>query len=66
VTIRYAGHAERWDSVKIDGSLERRDATVSFIQGGAKRAVATVSRDRECLEAELALESLDSVTISKR
>jgi NADPH-dependent 2,4-dienoyl-CoA reductase/sulfur reductase-like enzyme len=56
VTIRYAGHAERWDSVKIDGSLDRRDATVSFIQGGTTRAVATVSRDRECLEAELALE----------
>jgi apoptosis-inducing factor 3 len=56
VTIRYAGHAERWDSVKIDGSLDRRDATISFIRGGTKRAVATVSRDRECLEAELALE----------
>jgi NADPH-dependent 2,4-dienoyl-CoA reductase/sulfur reductase-like enzyme/nitrite reductase/ring-hydroxylating ferredoxin subunit len=56
VTIRYAGHADRWDSVRIDGSLERRDATVSFIQDGARRAVATVSRDRECLEAELELE----------
>ena len=56
VTIRYAGHAERWDTVKIDGSLDRRDATVSFIRGGTKRAVATLSRDRECLEAELALE----------
>jgi NADPH-dependent 2,4-dienoyl-CoA reductase/sulfur reductase-like enzyme/nitrite reductase/ring-hydroxylating ferredoxin subunit len=56
VTIRYVGHAERWDSVKIDGSLERRDATVRFIRGGTTRAVATVSRDRECLEAELALE----------
>ena len=56
VTIRYVGHAERWDSVEIDGSLDRRDATVAFIRGGTKRAVATISRDRECLEAELALE----------
>jgi apoptosis-inducing factor 3 len=56
VTINYVGHAERWDSVKIDGSLDRRDATVSFIRGGTTRAVATVSRDKECLEAELALE----------
>ena len=56
VTIRYAGHAERWDTVKIDGSLDRRDATVRFIRGGTKRAVATLSRDRECLEAELALQ----------
>ena len=58
VTINYVGHAERWDNVKIDGSLDRRDATVSFILGGTTRAVATVSRDRECLEAELALEHL--------
>ena len=50
------GHAERWDSVKIDGSLDRRDATISFSRDGTKRAVATVSRDRECLDAELALE----------
>ncbi len=56
VTINYVGHAARWDSVKIDGSLDRRDATVSFIEGGTTRAVATISRDRECLEAELALE----------
>ena len=56
VTIRYVGHAERWDSVTIDGSLDRRDATVRFIQGGATRAVATVSRDRACLEAEVVLE----------
>jgi NADPH-dependent 2,4-dienoyl-CoA reductase/sulfur reductase-like enzyme len=56
VTIRYVGHADRWDAVTIDGSLDRRDAKVSFIRGGTPRAVATVSRDRECLEAELALE----------
>jgi len=56
VTINYVGHTERWDSVKIDGSLDRRDATVSFIRDGTTRAVATISRDRECLEAELALE----------
>jgi NADPH-dependent 2,4-dienoyl-CoA reductase/sulfur reductase-like enzyme/nitrite reductase/ring-hydroxylating ferredoxin subunit len=56
VAINYVGHAERWDSVTIDGSLDRRDATVRFIEGGTTRAVATMSRDRECLEAELALE----------
>jgi 3-phenylpropionate/trans-cinnamate dioxygenase ferredoxin reductase subunit len=56
MAIRYVGHAERWDRVTIDGSLDRRDATVRFIQGGTTKAVATVSRDRECLEAEVALE----------
>ncbi|PWT81406.1 MAG: pyridine nucleotide-disulfide oxidoreductase [Blastocatellia bacterium] len=56
VTIRYVGHAERWDTVSIDGSLEARDAAVRLIRGGRTLAVATVSRDRDCLEAELALE----------
>jgi NADPH-dependent 2,4-dienoyl-CoA reductase/sulfur reductase-like enzyme/nitrite reductase/ring-hydroxylating ferredoxin subunit len=56
VTIRYVGHAEKWDAVQVDGSLEARDATVSFVRGGRKLAVATVSRDRACLEAEVQLE----------
>jgi NADPH-dependent 2,4-dienoyl-CoA reductase/sulfur reductase-like enzyme len=56
VTIRYVGHAERWETVAIDGSLDARDASVSFIRGGKTLAVATVSRDRESLQAELQLE----------
>ena len=56
VTIRYVGHAEQWDSVTIDGSLDARDAAVSFMRGGRKLAVATVSRDRENLQAEVELE----------
>src|SRR6266851_1642953 len=56
VTIRYVGHAERWETVTISGSLDARDASVSFMRGGRKLAVATVSRDRENLQAELELE----------
>ena len=56
VTIRYVGHAEQWDSVTIDGSLDARDAAVSFMRGGRTLAVATVSRDRESLQAEVELE----------
>ena len=40
----------------IDGSLDARDASVSFMRGGRTLAVATVSRDRESLEAEVELE----------
>jgi NADPH-dependent 2,4-dienoyl-CoA reductase/sulfur reductase-like enzyme len=58
MTIRYVGHAERWDAVSIDGALEARDASVSFLRGGRRLAVATVSRDRACLEAEVDLEKL--------
>jgi apoptosis-inducing factor 3 len=56
VTIRYVGHAERWDSVQIDGSLDARDAAVSFARNGRRLAVATISRDLENLRAEVALE----------
>ena len=55
VTIRYVGHAERWETVTVIGSLDARDASV-FIRGGRTLAVATVSRDRESLQAELELE----------
>jgi apoptosis-inducing factor 3 len=56
LTIRYVGHAERWEAVTVSGSLEARDAAVSFTSGGRTLAVATVSRDRESLQAELKLE----------
>ena len=59
-TIRYAGHAEGWDEVKIDGSLDAHDAMVSYMRGGRRLAVATLSRDRACLEAEAEFEGSPS------
>ena len=56
VTIRYVGHAERWDAITIDGSLEKRDAIARFVKDGRTLAVATISRDRENLLAEVAFE----------
>jgi NADPH-dependent 2,4-dienoyl-CoA reductase/sulfur reductase-like enzyme/nitrite reductase/ring-hydroxylating ferredoxin subunit len=58
VTIRYVGHAERWDEVRIDGSLDQRDATASFLSQGRRVAAATVSRDRASLEIEVQLEAI--------
>jgi NADPH-dependent 2,4-dienoyl-CoA reductase/sulfur reductase-like enzyme len=56
VTINYVGHAEPWDAVHIDGSLEARDCLVTFTRGGRRLAVATITRDRNSLEAEVAME----------
>jgi hypothetical protein len=56
VTINYVGHAEQWDAVKIDGTLESRDCTVTYTRGGKRLAVATIFRDRESLQAEVELE----------
>jgi len=55
-TIRYVGHAERWDELAIDGNLDNTDATVTFRERGRTLAVATIGRDRGALEAEVKLE----------
>jgi NADPH-dependent 2,4-dienoyl-CoA reductase/sulfur reductase-like enzyme/nitrite reductase/ring-hydroxylating ferredoxin subunit len=55
-TINYVGHAERWDEVAIDGSLEALDCSVEYRRGGKTLAVATVGRDRASLEAEARME----------
>jgi hypothetical protein len=56
VPINYVGHAERWDRIEIDGDLPARDCAVRFVRGDKVLAFATIYRDRESLEAELAME----------
>ena len=56
ISINYVGHAEQWDHVRVDGSLEAHDCAVSYMRGDRQLAVATVFRDRESLQAELAME----------
>jgi 3-phenylpropionate/trans-cinnamate dioxygenase ferredoxin reductase subunit len=56
MSVRYVGHAERWDEVAIDGDLTTGDATVTYHAGGRPLAVATVGRDRASLRAEAAME----------
>lgn len=57
VTLSYVGHAEKWDRIEVDGSIEKRDCRVTYFRGGLKLAVVTINRDRELLEAELQLEA---------
>jgi NADPH-dependent 2,4-dienoyl-CoA reductase/sulfur reductase-like enzyme len=58
-TIDYVGHAERWDDVKIDGTLDPAapDCRVEYRRGGNLLAVATIGRSRDNLEAEKQLEA---------
>jgi NADPH-dependent 2,4-dienoyl-CoA reductase/sulfur reductase-like enzyme/nitrite reductase/ring-hydroxylating ferredoxin subunit len=56
ITINYVGHAEQWDAIQIDGALESQDCSVTYKRGDRKLAVATIARDRESLQAELAME----------
>jgi NADPH-dependent 2,4-dienoyl-CoA reductase/sulfur reductase-like enzyme/nitrite reductase/ring-hydroxylating ferredoxin subunit len=55
--INYVGHAERWDELSIDGSLEALDASVEYRRGGKTLAIATIGRDRVSLEAEARMEA---------
>src|SRR6185436_4037125 len=56
LSIKYIGHAERWDEVVIDGSLEAHDCSVEYRRGGRALAVATIGRDRVNLETEARME----------
>jgi NADPH-dependent 2,4-dienoyl-CoA reductase/sulfur reductase-like enzyme len=60
VPINYVGHAEGWDSIEVDGNIAARDCAVRFKRGGRTLAVATIYRDRQSLEAELAMEQASS------
>ena len=60
LAINYVGHAEHWDAIEIDGALAARDCTVSYKRGARTLAVATISRDLQSLQAELAMESADT------
>ena len=55
VTIRYVGHAEQWDKVTIEGTFAS-GCSVMYLRSGKRLAVATIGRDRESLEAEVAME----------
>jgi NADPH-dependent 2,4-dienoyl-CoA reductase/sulfur reductase-like enzyme/nitrite reductase/ring-hydroxylating ferredoxin subunit len=56
IPINYVGHAERWDEVRVDGSPDAHDCTVTYLQANRRLAVATIYRDRESLQAELEME----------
>ena len=34
LSIAYVGHAEKWDEIVIDGSIEGRDCAISYLQQG--------------------------------
>jgi apoptosis-inducing factor 3 len=56
VSLNYVGYAPRYDQVVVDGSLEKHDASLRYFSGGKLLALASLFRDRESLETELAME----------
>ncbi|MGH7605367.1 MAG: FAD-dependent oxidoreductase [Gemmatimonadaceae bacterium] len=57
VSIQYTGHVDKWDATKIDGDVMKMDCAVSYMVDGQRRAMATINRDRQNLETEIAMEN---------
>jgi NADPH-dependent 2,4-dienoyl-CoA reductase/sulfur reductase-like enzyme len=58
VAINCVGHAEKWDTINVDGDIEKRDCSVSYERDGRTLAVVTIFRDLESLVAEFEMERL--------
>jgi len=56
IPINYVGHAEKWDDIAIEGDIASRDCVLCYRRGGKTLAVASIFRDKESLEAEIAME----------
>jgi hypothetical protein len=56
VPINYVGHAETWDEIQIDGDVMSKDCLLRFKRQGRLAAVASIFRDLESLQAEVAME----------
>jgi NADPH-dependent 2,4-dienoyl-CoA reductase/sulfur reductase-like enzyme/nitrite reductase/ring-hydroxylating ferredoxin subunit len=56
VPINYIGHAERWDTITVEGDIKAKDCLLRYRRDGRVLAVASVYRDLDNLKAELAME----------
>ncbi|WP_035565246.1 FAD-dependent oxidoreductase [Hymenobacter sp. IS2118] len=65
LSVRYVGHAEKWDELTTNGPLTEREGSVAFRQNGHTLAVASVQRDLDNLKAEVALEANDEAALAK-
>ena len=53
--INYVGHAESWDDLAVEGDIAAKDCVLRFKRKGKTLAVASIYRDLESLEAEVAM-----------
>ncbi|MFQ5968593.1 MAG: FAD-dependent oxidoreductase [Acidimicrobiia bacterium] len=65
VRINYVGHTEDWDTLDMSGHIADRDATIGYREGQRIMAVASINRDKDNLDAELAMEQDDEHTLRR-
>ena len=58
VPINCVGHVDQWDTIEVDGDVEKKDCSVSFKRDGRTIAVVTIFRDLESRTAEWDMENL--------
>lgn len=46
-TLRYVGHAAKWDEIIFDGEVEKKDFIAFYVKDDQIRAAAGMNRDRE-------------------
>jgi NADPH-dependent 2,4-dienoyl-CoA reductase/sulfur reductase-like enzyme/nitrite reductase/ring-hydroxylating ferredoxin subunit len=56
VPINYAGHAEKWDELAIEGEIASKDCLLRYKRDGRVMAIASIFRDADNLQAELMME----------
>lgn len=56
VAINYVGYAEGWDEIAIEGNIAGKDCILRYKQEGRILALASIFRDRESLQGELAMD----------
>jgi hypothetical protein len=65
VPINYVGHAQNWHDIVVAGSIADRDCMVAYRKDGRTLAVASIYRDVQSLEAEVAMERGDTRTLGE-
>jgi NADPH-dependent 2,4-dienoyl-CoA reductase/sulfur reductase-like enzyme/nitrite reductase/ring-hydroxylating ferredoxin subunit len=65
VALSYVGHAVHWDAIEVSGSLAEKSAVLAFRSGDRIAAVVTLFRDRESLQAEIAMEAGDREALER-
>jgi NADPH-dependent 2,4-dienoyl-CoA reductase/sulfur reductase-like enzyme len=58
VQINYVGHAERWDTITVEGDIKAKDCLLRYRRDGRVLAAVSIYRDLDSLKAELAMEQV--------
>jgi NADPH-dependent 2,4-dienoyl-CoA reductase/sulfur reductase-like enzyme/nitrite reductase/ring-hydroxylating ferredoxin subunit len=60
VPVNYIGHAAQWDAIEIEGDIKTKDCLLKYKSNGRTAAVASIFRDLQNLQAEVAMEQTEA------